>query len=104
MSTREEIEAAVDVVRRYDEVRKTDSRTIIEALGCLSVIGVVDLVGASRQVLADAFVAERAERQRRIEAAAHKIFLTKCQVGVTCADCTERIRDIITRCLDGETT
>ena len=56
---------------------------------------------ADAYTLADAYLAERAERQRRIEAAVREI-LGSCNVGCICAQCEDRMRDIITRHLDGE--
>lgn len=47
--------------------------------------------------LADAYLAERAERQRRIEAAAEAVHALD-------VSSVKLIRDIITRHLDGETT
>jgi len=53
-------------------------------------------------ILAQAYITERAERQRRIEAAAEELATTlplyiRCGAAALCVD-------IITRCLDGETS
>ena len=81
MRTREEIEAAVDVWRAYRAGRAVPIGFSMEAV----------------QVIADAYLAERAERQRRIEAAAEAVHALD-------VSSVKLIRDIITRHLDGETT
>ena len=52
-------------------------------------------------ILAQAYITERAERQRRIEAAARVTYLSVVRHG---GIDESHLRDIITRCLDGETT
>ena len=62
-------------------------------------------------ILAQAYITERAERQRRIEAAAEKIEQSTMQIllrnGVDMRKhrlvIVKEVTEIITRCLDGET-
>ena len=99
MSTREEIEAAERLARQQMYVK--DCKHLWNAhrqcQWCHSMQRDVD-VG----IVSDAYLAERAERQRRIEAAA-------AEIAKTCAfwargGATALCVDIITRHLDGKTT
>ena len=85
MNTREEIEAAAE---RFENSGGFACSFIEECEDDLF-------------ILAQAHVSERAERQRRIAAAAEAV-LGRCLERYD-RSMIEDIRDIITRCLDGET-
>ena len=101
MSTREEIEAAIERWGQHKK-RVDDAQSPYYSGTFEQDEHRFALLARDMRLLADAFMSDRAERQRRIEAAAHKI-----RSRFSCAphwQAIDEIRDIITRCLDGETT
>lgn len=73
MSTKEEIEAALR--RRRDDYQQGEASLLLHGCDKVTAEDIVDAVRRDDdRTLADAFVDGRAERQRRIEAAAMEIY------------------------------